>query len=296
LELTFSSNLGLVELPGFSIPVQVLVDLETYNQGNLDGGSIDGNVITLDLNSNLIGQQNINLNFGLNYNQFQGLTGDQAGGFQGAQLCNKVVQQTTTEPPTTSTVTTTTADPCPCTDEVNNAIHNGLTPFMAKFSQIKHTATGANSIAFAMSQTIHDADNNPGMQSVYDGYLVMRKYASCDASVLEKFADPSVNWYFTDLTCVGCYTTHMNGYYKSDVSNKKKTFTLGYHFNGDLTADTNKQNQVDKYQLFVTGLQNLGVTEQQAYDCVAGAKPANMFNTDGSCDYSDCVGEKILIW
>jgi len=147
-----------------------------------------------------------------------------------------------------------------------------------------------------MAQTIHDADLNPGMQSQYDGYLVMRKYQSCDASVLEKFADPSVNWYFTDLTCGDCYTSHMSGYYKNDVSNKKKTFTLGYHFSGSLDDDTNKKSEVDKYQLFVTGLQNLGVTEQQAFDCVAGAKPANIFGTDGSCDYSDCVGEKILIW
>jgi len=149
-----------------------------------------------------------------------------------------------------------------------------------------------------MSQTIHDADKNPGMQSSFDGYLVMRNYESCDHSVLALFDDPSVNWYFNDLGCEDCYTTHNTGYFKSNVSNKRKTFTLGYRFNGDLSVDTNKADQVDKYQLFVTGLQNLGATEQQIYDCFAGAKPANMFGDlrEEGCDYSECVGEKILIW
>merc|ERR1711920_504093 len=207
------------------------------------------------------------------------------------------IKETTTT--TSTTTTTTTAEPCPCTDGVNDSIFNGLTPFLAKFGQIKHVLTGANAINFAISQTIHDGSLNPGMRSIYDGYLVMRKYESCDASVLEKFADPSVVWYVQDLSCEDCYTAHQGGYYKSDVSNKKKTFTFGYSFNGDLTADTNKDNSVDKYQLFFTGLQALGVTEQQIYDCVAGAKPANMFNEgemNEGCDYSHCVGEKILIW
>ena len=61
--------------------------------------------------------------------------------------------------------------------------------------------------------------------------------------------------------------------------------------------DTNKGGEVDKYQLFVTGLQALGATEQQIYDCFAGAKPANMWdNMNPDCNYSKCVGEKILIW
>jgi len=48
----------------------------------------------------------------------------------------------------------------------------------------------------------------------------------------------------------------------------------------------------------VSGLQALGVTEQQAFDCLAGAKPANMYGEfmEEGCDYSHCVGEKVLIW
>ena len=102
---------------------------------------------------------------------------------------------------------------------------------MDKFGQIKHQATGANSIGFAMAQTIHDANKNPGMPiGGHDGYLVLRKYGSCDASVLSLFEDDSVNWYVADLGCADCYTTHNTGYFKSDVSARKKTFTLGYRY------------------------------------------------------------------
>jgi len=202
--------------------------------------------------------------------------------------------QTTTEEPTT----TTTEEVCPCTDDVTGQIFNGFTPFFAKFGQIKGYASGANTFVFAMAQTIHDAEKNPGMPAGgHDGYIVIRKYNSCDHTVMEKFADPSVTWEMTDFTCGDCYTSHQGGYFKNDVANKKKTFTLGYSFNNDGT-DTNKASQVDKYLLMVSGLQALGVTEQQAFDCLAGAKPANMYGEfmEEGCDYSHCVGEKVLIW
>jgi len=187
---------------------------------------------------------------------------------------------------------------CPCTDDVTGQIFNGFTPFFAKFGQIKGYASGANTFVFAMAQTIHDAEKNPGMPAGgHDGYIVIRKYNSCDHTVMEKFADPSVTWEMTDFTCGDCYTSHQGGYFKNDVANKKKTFTLGYSFNNDGT-DTNKASQVDKYLLMVSGLQALGVTEQQAFDCLAGAKPANMYGEfmEEGCDYSHCVGEKVLIW
>jgi len=202
--------------------------------------------------------------------------------------------ETTTEEPTT----TTTEEVCPCTDDVTGQIFNGFTPFFAKFGQIKGYASGANTFVFAMAQTIHDAEKNPGMPAGgHDGYIVIRKYNSCDHTVMEKFADPSVTWEMTDFTCGDCYTSHQGGYFKNDVANKKKTFTLGYSFNNDGT-DTNKASQVDKYLLMVSGLQALGVTEQQAFDCLAGAKPANMYGEfmEEGCDYSHCVGEKVLIW
>lgn len=180
-------------------------------------------------------------------------------------------------------------------------INKGFTPFFGKFGQIKGWSSGANSVGFAMSQSIHDADNNLGMTNKYDGYMVIRKYLTCDASIMAMFDDPSVWWYVSDLSCTDCYTTHNMGYYKDDVSNKKKTFTLGYSFNGDLGADTNKASQVDKYILFITGLQALGASEQQIFDCIAGSKPANIYSNaatgmNDGCDYSDCVGEKILIF
>merc|ERR1719238_211496 len=202
--------------------------------------------------------------------------------------------QTTTEEPTT----TTTEEVCPCTDDVTGQIFNGFTPFFAKFGQIKGYAAGANTFVFAMAQTIHDAEKNPGMPAGgHDGYIVIRKYNSCDHTVMEKFADPSVTWEMTDFTCGDCHTSHQGGYFKNDVANKKKTFTLGYSFNNDGT-DTNKASQVDKYLLMVSGLQALGVTEQQAFDCLAGAKPANIYGEfmEEGCDYSHCVGEKVLIW
>jgi len=179
-------------------------------------------------------------------------------------------------------------------------LNYGFTSALFKYQQIKALAAGANSFAYAISQTVHDADKNPGMQTSYDGFLLVRKYGSCDASVMEKFADPSVNWWFTDLKCADCYTTHHTGYYKSDTPNKRKSFTMGYTFNADsLADDTNKNGQVDKYTLFITGLQAMGVTEQQAYDCIAGSKPSNIFTIPemvAGCDYSRCVGEKMIIW
>jgi len=72
-----------------------------------------------------------------------------------------------------------------------------------------------------------------------------------------------------------------------------------FSFNGDTSVDINKQNKVDKYIVTWRGLQELGVSEQEAFDCMAGAKPSNMFpgaHFNGGCDYTDCVGEKILIW
>ena len=77
-------------------------------------------------------------------------------------------------------------------------------------------------------KTIHDTDLNPGMTNRFDGYLVMRKYETCDASVFAALADDSVEWWITDLNAPASYTTHKQGYYKNDVPNKKKTFTLGY--------------------------------------------------------------------
>ena len=80
-----------------------------------------------------------------------------------------------------------------------------------------------------MAQTIHDKDNNPGMPAGgHDGYIVIRKFGSCDQTVMAAFADPSVTWEMTDFSCGDCYTPHQGGYFKDDVSNKKKTFTLGY--------------------------------------------------------------------
>lgn len=204
----------------------------------------------------------------------------------------------TTTTTTTTTATTTTADPCPCMDD--SEINYGFTSGLFKYSQIKTLSAGANSLAYAISQTVHDADKVPGMQLEYDGYLVMRKYASCDDTVLAKFADPSVDFHFTDYLCSDCYTTHHTGYHKTDTAAKKRTFTVGYSYSvDDLSNDTNKNGEVDKYVLFITGLQALGVTEQQAYDCVAGAKPSNIWKSSSmidGCDYSSCVGEKILIW
>merc|ERR1712130_155597 len=108
------------------------------------------------------------------------------------------IQETTTEEPTT----TTTEEVCPCTDDVTGQIFNGFTPFFAKFGQIKGYASGANTFVFAMGQTIHDAEKNPGMPAGgHDGYIVIRKYNSCDHTVMEKFADPSVTWEMTDFTC-----------------------------------------------------------------------------------------------
>jgi len=205
---------------------------------------------------------------------------------------------TTEETTTTTTTTTTTPDPCPC-EPVRDNIGNGFVSSLAKYSQAKQYAAGANSFAYAISQTIHDVELTPGMTNQFDGYLVMRKYETCDASVLAAMADDSVSWWFTDLNQPDYYTTHHTGYFKSDVSNKKKTFTLGYSFNGDLAADTNKDNKHDKYVLIITGLQALGVTEEQAFDCIIGSKPAAMLKNDAmndGCDYSKCVGEKVLIW
>jgi len=291
IQIEFSQELGLVTLPGFSFTVQVLVDLEIYN--NLDGGLINGSSIILDLGDDLVGEEEININFGINYHQE---IDEEQGVINGAQLCNRRAKptETTTEEPTT----TTTEEVCPCTDDVTGQIFNGFTPFFAKFGQIKGYASGANTFVFAMAQTIHDAEKNPGMPAGgHDGYIVIRKYNSCDHTVMEKFADPSVTWEMTDFTCGDCYTSHQGGYFKNDVANKKKTFTLGYSFNNDGT-DTNKASQVDKYLLMVSGLQALGVTEQQAFDCLAGAKPANMYGEfmEEGCDYSHCVGEKVLIW
>jgi len=134
------------------------------------------------------------------------------------------------------------------------------------------------------------------MPDSYDGYLVMRQYQSCDASVLALFEDESVSWYFNDLGCADCYTSLGEGYYKSDTPNRKKTFTIGYSYTKS-DDDTNKAGQVDKYQLTILGLQALGATEQQIYDCVAGAKPqALIASRNEGCDYSDCVGEEVLIW
>lgn len=182
----------------------------------------------------------------------------------------------------------------------DSEINYGFTSGLFKYSQIKTLSAGANSLAYAISQTVHDADKVPGMQLEYDGYLVMRKYASCDDTVLAKFADPSVDFHFTDYLCSDCYTTHHTGYHKTDTAAKKRTFTVGYSYSvDDLSNDTNKNGEVDKYVLFITGLQALGVTEQQAYDCVAGAKPSNIWKSSSmidGCDYSSCVGEKILIW
>jgi len=90
MELTFSENLGFVTLPGFSFPVEVLVDLETYQNGGVDGGSIEGNVITLDLGGDLVGEETLDINFGVNYN-LGGQTGTATGTFTGAQLCNRIV-------------------------------------------------------------------------------------------------------------------------------------------------------------------------------------------------------------
>ena len=63
-------------------------------------------------------------------------------------------------------------------------------------------------------------------------------------------------------------------------------------------SDTNKGGEVDKYLLMVSGLQALDVSEQQVFDCLAGAKPVNMYGDAmvAGCNYSHCVGEKVLIW
>ena len=66
------------------------------------------------------------------------------------------------------------------------------------------------------------------MTSRFDGYLVMRKYETCDVTALAALADDSVEWWITDLNAPGSYKTHKQGYYKNDVPNKKKTFTLGF--------------------------------------------------------------------
>ena len=87
LKLTFTENLGFVTLPGFSFPVEVLVDLETYEGGNVDAGSIAGNIVTLDLGAGLIAQSSININFGINY-KLGGQTGTPTGTFSAAQICN----------------------------------------------------------------------------------------------------------------------------------------------------------------------------------------------------------------
>lgn len=140
------------------------------------------------------------------------------------------------------------------------------------------------------------------MQSVYDGYLVISQTNPdkvCNSDVMEAFAN--AEWWFTDNSCTDCYTSHTEGYYKVDVAKKKRTFTLGFHFDGDLDVDANSEKiegvGVDKYTLWVKGLQEQGITEAQAWACLSNAKPANIFNgmNDG-CNYSDCVGERILIW
>merc|ERR1712187_586360 len=124
-----------------------------------------------------------------------------------------------------------------------------------------------------------------------------RKYKTCDDSILQKFSSPNVTWQFSDLMCDDCYTAHQTGYYKNDVAAKKRTFTFGYSFkSADLSGDTNKRGEVDKFMIFVTGLRAAGVSEQQAFDCLAGAKPANIYRKPWmypGCDFSKCVGEKI---
>ena len=41
-----------------------------------------------------------------------------------------------------------------------------------------------------------------------------------------------------DLGCAECYTTHNTGYFKSDVSARKKTFTLGYRYSKFIGIDS----------------------------------------------------------
>ena len=131
----------------------------------------------------------------------------------------------TTATTTTTTTTTTTADPCPCTDELINSINYGYTPYLLKNGQIKLKAAGTDVFAYSISQTIFNGDEK-GMEAEYDGYLLMRKYGSCNSNVLEKFM--TAKWWFTDVKCSNCYTSKSGYYFKQDVANKRKTFTLGY--------------------------------------------------------------------
>ena len=68
------------------------------------------------------------------------------------------------------------------------------------------------------------------MSNKFDGYLVLRKFGTCDAQVLEKLTHPKVEFYFNDLKCADCYRSLEKPYFKDNVPNRKKTFTLGYRY------------------------------------------------------------------